>query len=124
MTMLQCNLKGVLKERNRSHKWLANKLSMSSTAIYRLSAGDTFPKGETLAAICRELACQPGDLFRHVNRLGENTLILHVDDKTMAIVEALSERWECSESGVLTRLCAEVPKMAGIKEPPRIDGMA
>ena len=112
--MLQCNLKGVLKERKRSHKWLARKLNMSSTAIYRLSAGDTFPKGETLAAICRELKCQPGDLFRYVNRLGENTLIVHVDDKTMATVEALSEQWECSESGVLARLCAEVPKESPI----------
>ena len=106
--MLQCNLKDVLKERNRNQKWLARKLNMSSTAIYRLSAGDTFPKGETLAAICRELKCQPGDLYRHVNRLGENTLIVHVDDKTMATVEALSEQWECSESGVLVRLCKEL----------------
>lgn len=46
---------------------LADAIGLSTNQFSRLKNGDiAFIRLETLAAICRELQCQPGDLLTYV----------------------------------------------------------
>lgn len=62
--MLKRRLDEVLKKNSKSRYWLAKRIGMSERNLGRLAKGETASIDfEILEKICRELSCQPGDLF-------------------------------------------------------------
>ncbi len=61
------NLDHVLKEENMTSKELANRIGITEANLSILKTGKA--KGvrfNTLAGICRELDCQPGDVLEYI----------------------------------------------------------
>ncbi|WP_416334430.1 helix-turn-helix domain-containing protein [Anaerococcus sp. DFU013_CI05] len=62
------NLDQVLKKKNMTSKELAGRIGITEANLSILKTGKA--KGirfNTLAAICKELDCQPGDILEYVN---------------------------------------------------------
>ncbi|MDO4663022.1 MAG: helix-turn-helix transcriptional regulator [Tissierellia bacterium] len=62
------NLDQVLKKKNMTSKELAGRIGITEANLSILKTGKA--KGirfNTLASICKELDCQPGDLLEYVN---------------------------------------------------------
>ncbi|MBM0045996.1 helix-turn-helix transcriptional regulator [Anaerococcus sp. mt242] len=62
------NLDQVLKKKNMISKELAGRIGITEANLSILKTGKA--KGirfNTLAAICKELDCQPGDILEYVN---------------------------------------------------------
>ena len=62
------NLDQVLKKKNITSKELAGRIGITEANLSILKTGKA--KGirfNTLASICKELDCQPGDLLEYVN---------------------------------------------------------
>jgi len=67
MNEIIINLDNVLKEKNMTSKELANRIGITEANLSILKTGKA--KGvrfNTLAGICRELNCQPGDILEYV----------------------------------------------------------
>ena len=63
------NLDQVLKKKNMTSKELAGRIGITEANLSILKTGKA--KGirfNTLAAICKELACQPGDILEYINK--------------------------------------------------------
>ena len=63
------NLDQVLKKKNMTSKELAGRIGITEANLSILKTGKA--KGirfNTLAAICKELDCQPGDILEYINR--------------------------------------------------------
>ncbi|WP_044564942.1 helix-turn-helix domain-containing protein [Anaerococcus provencensis] len=62
------NLDQVLKKKNMTSKELAGRIGITEANLSILKTGKA--KGirfNTLAAICKELDCQPGDILEYIN---------------------------------------------------------
>lgn len=62
------NLDQVLKKKNMTSKELAGMIGITEANLSILKTGKA--KGirfNTLAAICKELDCQPGDILEYIN---------------------------------------------------------
>lgn len=62
------NLDQVLKNKNMTSKELAGRIGITEANLSILKTGKA--KGirfNTLAAICKELDCQPGDILEYIN---------------------------------------------------------
>ena len=62
------NLDQVLKKKNMTSKELAARIGITEANLSILKTGKA--KGirfNTLAAICKELDCQPGDILEYIN---------------------------------------------------------
>lgn len=62
------NLDQVLKKKNMTSKELAGRIGITEANLSILKTGKV--KGirfNTLAAICKELDCQPGDILEYIN---------------------------------------------------------
>lgn len=63
------NLDQVLKKKNMTSKELAGRIGITEANLSILKTGKA--KGirfNTLAAICKELDCQPGDILEYINK--------------------------------------------------------
>ena len=63
------NLDQVLKKKNMTSKELAARIGITEANLSILKTGKA--KGirfNTLAAICKELDCQPGDILEYINK--------------------------------------------------------
>ena len=63
--MIRLRLKDLLKERNQSLYWLAEKSGVSYKTIHRLSNGSEGIQFGTLSKLCDALECVPADLFEY-----------------------------------------------------------
>jgi putative transcriptional regulator len=66
--VIEVRLAELLKARGKSRYWLVKRTGLSPITISNLYKGKT--QGidfETLNVICRELGCQPSDIFIYVN---------------------------------------------------------
>ncbi len=67
------NLDVVMAQRKISLKELAERVGISTTNLSLLKTGKVNGvRYRTLDAICRELACQPGDIFEYRPDTGES----------------------------------------------------
>ena len=63
------NLDQVLKKKNMTSKELAGRIGITEANLSILKTGKA--KGirfNTLAALCKELDCQPGDILEYINK--------------------------------------------------------
>lgn len=63
---VRIHLAELMARRNVTNVALADAIGISVNNLSRLKNGDiTFIRLETMASICRELKCQPGDLLTY-----------------------------------------------------------
>lgn len=68
---IKINLRELMARHNVTNETLAPEVGLSTNQLSRLKNGDvSFIRLTTMAAICRELDCQPGDLLTYV--VGDN----------------------------------------------------
>ena len=62
------NLDKVLVERNLKSKYLAEAIGITEANLSILKSGKAKAvRFSTLAAICKELSCQPGEILAYIN---------------------------------------------------------
>ena len=65
------NLDKVLVERNLKSKYLAEAIGITEANLSILKSGKAKAvRFSTLAAICKELSCQPGEILAYINSEG------------------------------------------------------
>lgn len=65
---IRIHLAELMARRKVSNEALADATGISPNSVSRLKNGNVaFIRLETMAAICRELACQPGDLLTYTD---------------------------------------------------------
>lgn len=69
MEEIKVNLEKLLKSKNITSKELAKKIGITEANVSILRTGKARGiRFGTLAKICKELNCQPGDILEYVNK--------------------------------------------------------